>query len=105
MTIFNAGEKVEVIACQSLRYDNYCGCEYFLERVEVAGRSGLVCVEDLENGGSHAMVILDPVYREIRACKVSTPKANYDRYSVFADGKLIGTFTMVLNEWIPLSNN
>ena len=105
MTIFTPGEKVEVVASQNFRYDNYSGYQYYLERVDVDGKCGLVCVENLEDCGSHSKVILDPVYHEIKLNKMSTPKAHYDRYTVFADGQRMGTFTMVLNEWIPLCNN
>ena len=53
----------------------------------------------------HATVLLRPVYSDIRVCKISTPKANYDRYAVFANGDMIGSFTMVTNEWVLRSNN
>lgn len=98
-------EKVEVLASQSFHYDNYSECQYFLERVEVQGKCGLVCVEELENGIAHAKAVLEPVYAEIKVVRVSTAKANFDRYAVIANGSKMGEFTMVLNEWIPLCNN
>lgn len=101
MTIFDVTEKVEYIATQSLHYDRYSGCQYFLERVEVQGKSGLVCGEELDGYGSHAKVLLEPAYTEIEVCKISSRKALYDKYAVFGDGKKIGTFTLVLNAWVP----
>ncbi len=38
MTIFDPSEKVEFIAIQSLYYDRYSGCQYFLEQVNVNGK-------------------------------------------------------------------
>jgi hypothetical protein len=105
MTIFKNNEKVEVIASQTFRYDSYSGSQYFLERVDVDGKCGLVCVEDQENCSTHARVVLEPVYNEIKICKISTRKANFDRYAIFANGEKIGNFTMVLNEWIPVCKN
>ncbi len=104
MTIFNTSEKVEFIATQNFRYDNYSGYKYYLERVDVEGKCGLVCVEEQESCGAHSTVLLQPIYNDIKVCKISTIKANYDRYVVFANGKRIGEFTMVLNEWIPQNN-
>ena len=49
MIIFDTNEKVELIATQNFHYDNYSGYKYYLERVDVQGKSGLVCVEDVEN--------------------------------------------------------
>src|SRR6185503_10199423 len=92
MTIFDANEKVEFIAAQNFHYDNYSGYQYYLERVDVKGKCGLVCVEELENCGTHARVLLPPIYNEIRISKVSTRKANYDRYVVFANGNRVGEF-------------
>ena len=105
MSIFDTSEKIEFIATQNFHYDRYSGCQYYLERVDVRGKCGLVCVEEPENGESHSKVVLQPIYNEIELRKISSPKANYDRYMVFADGSKIGEFTMVLNEWIPLCNN
>lgn len=105
MTIFDQREKVEVIASQNFRYDSYLGYQYILERVDVEGKCGLVCVEEQEDCGSHAKVVLEPIYDEIKVRRISTSKANYDRYVVVADGNPIGRFTMVLNEWIPVCRN
>ena len=105
MTIFDSSEKVEFIATQNFHYDNYSGYKYYLERVDVQGKSGLVCVEEVENCGAHSKVLLPPIYNDIRVSKISTPKANYDRYAVFANGRMVGSFTMVLNEWVLFGNN
>ena len=104
MTLFAANEKLELVATQSFKYDNYSGCQYSLERIDVNGKCGLACVEELENCGPHAKILLPPVYEEIRIRKISTPKANYDRYAVFANGTRVGDFTMVLNSWVPRRN-
>jgi hypothetical protein len=101
MTIFDANEKVNFLAAQSLHYDRYAGCRYFLERVDVDGRCGLVCVEEMDDFGAHTRVILEPVYHEIEIRKTSSPRARYDRYAVFADGEKVGQFTLVLNAWVP----
>jgi hypothetical protein len=100
MTIFDASEKVEYLATQCLNYDRYSCCRYFLERVNVHGKYGLVCGEELEECGTHSKILLQPIYDEIRVCKVSSPKALYDRYAVFVDGNKIGEFTLVLNSWV-----
>jgi len=105
MSIFAANEKVEYIATQKFHYDNYSGYQYCLERVDVDGKCGLACVEEIEDKGSHPKVILEPIYDEIEIRKISTVKANYDRYAVFANGNRIGDFTMVLNSWVPRCNN
>jgi hypothetical protein len=105
MTIFDKSEKVECIATQIFRYDSYTGYQYYLERVNVNGKFGLVCVEEQENCGAHSKVVLQPVYGDIKVRKISTRKANYDRYAVFVNGKKAGDFTMVLNEWIPVCHN
>jgi hypothetical protein len=105
MTIFDPSEKVEFIAMQNFKYDNYAGYNYYLERVDVKGKCGLVCVEEHENCATHSTVLLQPIYKDIKVCKISTAKANYDKYVVFANGTRIGEFTMVLNEWIPQCNN
>ena len=105
MTLFDIDEKVEFIAGQNFHYDNYSGYEYYLERVNVRGKCGLVCVQELENCGTHPKVLLQPIYNDIQITKVSPPKANYDRYTVFANGSLVGQFTMVTNEWITINNN
>ena len=100
MTIFDSSEKIECIAAQTLHYDRYDARQYFLERVHVQGKCGLVC-EELDGFGNHSRVLLEPVYREISIQKVSSPKANYDKYAVFGDGSRLGTFTLVLNAWVP----
>ena len=105
MTIFDTNETVEFIATQNFRYDNYSGYQYYLERVDVQGKCGLVCVEEVENCGTHATVVLNPIYNDIKVRKISTLKANYDKYAVFANGNKIGEFTMVLNAWVPHCNN
>lgn len=101
MTIFDASEKVEFLAVQTLHYDRYACCRYFLERVDVDGKCGLVCVEEVDNGGTHSKVLLEPVYHDIKIQKISTPKARYDKYAVFADGHKVGQCTLVLNAWVP----
>jgi hypothetical protein len=102
MTIFEPSEKVEFLAAQSLNYDRYSCCVYFLERVNVDGKYGLVCGEQSDESGTHAKVLLPPVYNEIQITKISSPKAIYDTYVVFANGHRIGQFTLGLNAWIPM---
>jgi hypothetical protein len=104
MTLFDPSEKVEFIASQNFHYDNYSGYGYYLERVDVQGKCGLVCVEELEDCGTHSKIILQPIYDDIRVHKISTTKANYDKYAVFASGSRIGDFTLVLNAWVPRTN-
>lgn len=101
MTIFDINEKVEFIATQSKHYDRYQNCQYFLERVAVNGKYGLVCEEVLDDCGSHSKVLLQPVYNEIKIHKISSEKAIYDKYAVFANGNKVGEFTFVLNAWVP----
>jgi hypothetical protein len=101
VTIFDINEKVELIATQSKHYDRYQGCQYFLERVSVNGKYGLVCEEILDDCGSHSKVLLQPVYNEIKIRKISSEKAIYDKYAVFANGSRVGEFTFVLNAWVP----
>jgi hypothetical protein len=105
MALINPGEKVQLIATQNFHYDNYSGYQYHLEKIEVDGKCGLACVEELEDYGLHTKLLLQPVYQEISVRKVSSPKANYDRYAVIADGNRVGDFTMVLNAWVPRSKN
>ena len=81
MTIFGMDEKIEFLATQSLHYDRYACCLYFLERVGVDGRYGLVCGEQSDEYGLHAKVLLPPVYRDIKVTKISSRKAIYDKYS------------------------
>ena len=101
MSIFDPNEKVDFIAVQSLHYDRYSGCEYFLERVNVDGKCGLVCGEQSDEYGTHSRVILPPIYHKIEVSKISSRKAIYDKYAVFADGDRVGQFTLVLNAWVP----
>lgn len=101
MSIFHDSEKVEFLARQSLHYDRYSCCQYFLERVQVNGKCGLVCGEESDGHGTHARVILEPAYHDIQIRKISSQKAIYDKYAVFADGSRVGTFTLVLNSWVP----
>lgn len=102
MTIFASDEKVEFLATQCLHYDRYVDCQCFLERVVVNGRCGLVCGEESAQSGTHARIILQPIYSEIKIHKISSSKAIYKKYAVFADGDQIGQFTLVLNAWVPL---
>lgn len=101
MTIFDPSEKVEFIATQSLHYDKYQCCQYYLERVGVNGKYGLVCEEVLDDCGTHSKILLQPIYNEIQIRKVSSEKAIYDKHAVFADGNKVGEFTLVLNAWVP----
>lgn len=105
MTIFNAGEKIAFIATQNFKYDSYSGSRYCLERVDVDGKCGLVYVEEQENCGMHSRILLQPIYHDIKVCKISNPKANFDKYVVYANGTRLGEFTMVINEWILHCNN
>lgn len=102
MTIFNANEKIEFLATQSLNYDRYSCCQYFLERVDVDGKYGLVCGEQSDEYGTHAKVLLPPVYHDIKIAKISSTKAIYHKYVVIADGDKIGQFTLGLNAWVPM---
>jgi len=104
MAIFNSSAKVEYLATQCLNYDRYSCCRYFLERVDVQGKYGLVCGEESEGCGGHSTILLQPVYNEIRVCKISSPKALYDKYAVFVNGSQMGIFTLVLNSWVPCTN-
>jgi hypothetical protein len=101
MTPYKASEKAEFLAIQCMNYDRYACCQYFLERVDIDGKYGLVCGEQSEEYGLREKVLLPPAYRDIRISKISSPRAIYDKYAVFADGKRIGHFTLVLNAWVP----
>ena len=101
MTIFDSNEKVEFLATQSLHYDRYVDCEYYLERVDVDGKCGLICGEELDEHETHSKILLEPIYDEINICKISSHKAIYDKYAVFANGTKIGECTLVLNAWVP----
>ena len=102
MTRFDSSEKVEFLATQSLHYDRYVDCIYYLERVDIDGKCGLVCRAELDTHETHSKVLLEPVYEEINICKISSHKAIYDKYAVFANGTRVGQFTLVLNAWVPL---
>jgi hypothetical protein len=104
-TFFSQGEHIEDIAIQNFKYDKYDGRLCCLERVEVNGKYGLACKEEGEDGAKHTHILLQPVYDEIHIRKISSPKANYDRYAVFADGEQVGAFTMVTNSWVEVSKN
>jgi hypothetical protein len=101
VTIFDSSEKVELIATQSIHYDSYHGCQYYLERVAVDGKFGLACEEVLDDCGSHSKILLQPIYDEIKIRKISGKKAIYDKYAVYANGTKVGEFTLVLNAWVP----
>jgi hypothetical protein len=110
VTIFDSSEKIEFIATQSLHYDRYSGCQYFLERVEVDGKCGLMCREESEEHGTHSKILLQPIYDDIKVSEISSKKAIYHKYAVFANGTKVGEFTLVLNAWVPriasqLNNN
>jgi hypothetical protein len=104
MPIFYPGEKVEFLATQCTDYDRYSCHRYFLERVDVQGKYGLVCGDEADGCGTHSKILLPPIYDEIRVCKISSPKAIYDRYAVFVDGSRMGDFTLVLNSWVPCTS-
>lgn len=105
MTLFHSSEKVELIATQSLHYDSYHCCQYYLERVRVNGKCGLACEEVLDDCGTHSKVLLQPIYTDIQIRKISSEKAIYDKYAVFANGKKVGEFTLVLNAWVEMQSN
>ena len=100
MTLFDSNEKVEFLATQSLHYDRYVDRQYYLERVDIDGKCGLVCGEESAEHGTHTKVLLQPVYHDITIRKISSHKAVYKKYAVFADGDTIGQFTLVLNAWV-----
>ena len=102
MSIFDPDEKIEFLARQTLHYDRYNGRQYFLERVEVDGKYGLICVEQSDEYGTHIRVLLPPIYNEIRVTKASSDRAIYKKYVVVADGVRVALFTLVLNAWVPI---
>lgn len=102
MTIFDPHEKVVFLATQSLHYDRYAEHKYFLERVEVNGKYGLICGDQTGEYGEHTRVLLPAVYDEIEVSKISSNKAIYNKYVVTANGNKIALFTLVLNEWVPI---
>ena len=101
MTICDTNENAGFLVTQCLNYDRYSSCLYFLERLDVDGKYGLVCGEQSDEYGTHAKVLLPPVYNDIKITKISGTKAIYDKYVVIADGDQIGQFTLVLNAWVP----
>ena len=60
-----------------------------------------MCGEESAEYGTHSKVLLESIYDEINISKISTHKAIYDKYAVFANGHRIGQFTLVLNAWMP----
>jgi hypothetical protein len=70
MTTFDPKEKIDFFAVQSLHYDPYADCQYFLERLDVDGKCGLVCGKQADEYGMHAKITLPPVYDEIRVTKI-----------------------------------
>ena len=103
MNIFDPEEKVEFLARQTLHYDRYAGRQYFLERVQVHDKYGLICVEQSDEYGTHTKVLLPAVYDEIHVSKMSSDKAIFNKYVVFANGIKVALFTMVRDEWVPIS--
>ncbi len=101
MCIFDPSERVDFLAAQSLHYDRYAEHQYFLERVEVNGKYGLVCGEQSDEAGMHTKVLLPAVYDEIHVSKISSNKAIYKKYAVSANGAKVAQFTLVLNAWVP----
>lgn len=63
MSIFDSHEHVEFLARQTLHYDRYAGHLYFLERVEVNGKYGLICGEQSEEAGIYTKVLLFCIFR------------------------------------------
>jgi len=102
MCIFDPSEKIDFLAAQALHYDRYAEHQYFLERVEVDGKYGLVCGEQSDEAGMHTKVLLPAVYDEIKVSKISSSKAIYKKYVVSANGTKIAQFTLVLNAWVPI---
>jgi hypothetical protein len=70
--------------------------------VNVDGKYGLVCGEESTERETRAKVLLEPIYDQIEVYKVSSPKAIYNKYAVFANGTRVGQFTLVLNAWVPI---
>ncbi len=102
MNVFDAEEKIESLARQTLHYDRYAGRQYFLERVEVHNKYGLICVEQSDEYGMHTKVLLPPVYDAIHVTKISSDKAIFNKYVVYANGIKLALFTMVRDEWVPI---
>jgi hypothetical protein len=40
--------------------------------MDVDGKYGLACVEELDEHGTHSKILLEPIYNEINVCKIST---------------------------------
>jgi hypothetical protein len=104
MCIFDPNEKADFLAAQSLHYDRYAEHQYFLERVEVNGKYGLVCGEQSDEAGTHTRILLPAVYDELNVSKISSNKAIYKKYVVSANGARVAQFTLVLNAWVPILN-
>lgn len=102
MNIFDPEEQVEFLARQTLHYDRYAGRQYLLERVQVHDKYGLICVEQSDEYGTHTKVLLPPVYDEIHVTKMSSHKAIFNKYVVYANGIKVALFTMVRDEWVPI---
>lgn len=102
MKIFDSEEKVAFLARQTLHYDRYAGRQYFLERVEVHDKYGLICVEQSDEYGTRTKVLLPPVCDEIHVTKISSDKAIFNKYFIYANGIKVALFTMVREEWVPL---
>jgi hypothetical protein len=102
MNRFDPEEKVEFLARQMLHYDRYAGRQYFLERVEVHEKYGLICVEQSDEYGTHTKVLLPPIYDEIHVSKISSHKAIFNKYVVYANGIKVALFTMIRDEWVPI---
>jgi hypothetical protein len=104
MSILDPSEKVEFLAIQSLHYDRYSERQYFLERVQVNGKCGLVYGEQSDEYGIHLKVLCPPVYNEIKVSKISSRKAIYDKYIVFTNGNKLMQFTLGLNTWVLIDS-
>ena len=102
MCIFDPNEKLDFLATQSLHYDRYAEHQYFLERVEVNGKYGLVCGEKSDEAGTRTKVLLPAEYEQINVSKISSSKAIYKKYVVSANGTKVAQFTLVLNSWVPI---
>jgi hypothetical protein len=103
MSIFDSNEKNEFLAAQSLHYDRYVDCQYYLERVDVNGKYGLICGEKSEYG-THSKILLEPLYDAIDIRKISSHRAIYDKYAVLVNDHKVGEFTFVLNAWVLRAN-
>jgi hypothetical protein len=71
--------------------------------VEVDGKCGLVCGEELDEHETHSKILLEPIYAEINVNKISSHKSLYDKYAVSANGIKTGECTLVLNAWVQSS--